>query len=704
MAHEKVNNTNPNIVRINQLLHGYDAGHHLLAGSIKPDKQSAKTLLAFSDLSGGGMLPGTMGYLTGYPLPQMNAYAFARTWLAPELSRPGCVWTHTLLIDFADLAIIRNMSLLTLFRRPSNLENKLIYDQPLSIENGSRELNNEVIPLNVIITIIEAIYKSPEDSVTVYSQKDIPIEKIVMALWLQQWPKLRRNFRFCTWAPSDRSRKGERFDLQFTPEKRYSYRVKQGINEGLWVDLRVPSPSSLEDWVTVVAKDAISRDHSSVLRQFYWRYGSEVESNRAALKPLTLICQALESNSKVDLPTAIVAIESIQPAIPGLTQRVMQKIIELSHQTTVIPDVVIKFLIQNLSFLDRQTTTDSISKIADIIWKNAPNSIWPLFHSKSTVEQSIATMAAKFMKPTEAFIGADGDVDLFCAALKANPHLAASSLVWDAPAPFPTRAANILISQNNKDKSTLYAMLEAVGEDVSKFGFDTFGQSAINAAIEYFESDNTQKHYRAKQWLVAAKQYPNYLLTAVAQGIVHKIKTLALIASLVSYHTPPVSPSGRDEWAHALTFIQGNLSGDTAFSFYAFLLGRALSGSSPEPGPLICASFDKIHNDLLRSRSEKNAWAKLERELPEVSWWNNWDRAQRVRLGVIEACIDAQVSPKYFLEITKSDKVFKKLVDIAIFSLKGREYLKSVSSWAGESNIENTYNRRKLIATSLRRY
>ncbi len=308
------------------------------------------------------------------------------------------------------------------------------------------------------------------------------------------------------------------------------------------------------------------------------------------------------------------------------------------------------------------------------------------------------------MNSSEAFIGANGDVDLFCAALKANPHLASSSLVWDAPAPFPTRTANILISLNYKDKSTLYAMLEAAGADVPKFGLNIVGQSAVDAAVAYFESENTLKHYRAKQWLVTAKQRPEYLLMAVDQGIVHKIKTLALIASLVSYRTPPVSPHGRDEWAYALTYIPGKLRGDTAFSFYAFLLGRALSGSSPEPGPLICSSFDKIHNDLLRSRSEKNAWAELERELPEVSWWNNWDRAQRVRLGVVEACIEAQVPPKYFFEITKSDKIFKRLVDIAKFSSEGREYLKSVSSWAGESKFENTYNRRKLIETSLRRY
>ena len=45
------------------------------------------------------MVPGFESYLTAYPLPRSSLVAFARTWTAPEMPRPGCVWTHTLLIE-----------------------------------------------------------------------------------------------------------------------------------------------------------------------------------------------------------------------------------------------------------------------------------------------------------------------------------------------------------------------------------------------------------------------------------------------------------------------------------------------------------------------------------------------------------------------------------------------------------------------------
>ena len=44
------------------------------------------------------------GYLTGFPLGEEGAYALIRTWPAPEVERPGSVWSHVLLIDFSELA------------------------------------------------------------------------------------------------------------------------------------------------------------------------------------------------------------------------------------------------------------------------------------------------------------------------------------------------------------------------------------------------------------------------------------------------------------------------------------------------------------------------------------------------------------------------------------------------------------------------
>lgn len=90
-------------IEVNQAVHGYQEGHRLLCSSTLVDQKDSKTMVIMSDASGPGSTIPDSGYITGYPLANSGIYAFARTWAATEKNRPGCVWTHTLLIDFGKI-------------------------------------------------------------------------------------------------------------------------------------------------------------------------------------------------------------------------------------------------------------------------------------------------------------------------------------------------------------------------------------------------------------------------------------------------------------------------------------------------------------------------------------------------------------------------------------------------------------------------
>src|SRR4051812_19331555 len=83
---------------IHHAIHGYRDGHRLLSSSLPLGADSSRAMLVLSDMSGPSMHPGFDEYLTGYPLPGSEFFVFAKTWYAPEMQRPGCVWTHSLLI------------------------------------------------------------------------------------------------------------------------------------------------------------------------------------------------------------------------------------------------------------------------------------------------------------------------------------------------------------------------------------------------------------------------------------------------------------------------------------------------------------------------------------------------------------------------------------------------------------------------------
>src|SRR5690242_16685500 len=101
-----------NGIRIDQALFGYREGHRLLQVSRRLSSVAERTLLILTDMSGPRTVEGFEEYVSGYPLVGENCYAVVKTWYAPEMERPGCVWSHVLLIANSDLSFIRDISVL----------------------------------------------------------------------------------------------------------------------------------------------------------------------------------------------------------------------------------------------------------------------------------------------------------------------------------------------------------------------------------------------------------------------------------------------------------------------------------------------------------------------------------------------------------------------------------------------------------------
>lgn len=121
------------------MLHGYDHGHNYIQGSIVLDSSHDMNKIAMlSDWS--EYVNGVdYSYLTFYSLDESNYYVVAKTWYASEMSRPGCVWTHSLLICKDDLANISDFLLLQeYFVHPAfvaDYSKKIIYDDALGVQH-----------------------------------------------------------------------------------------------------------------------------------------------------------------------------------------------------------------------------------------------------------------------------------------------------------------------------------------------------------------------------------------------------------------------------------------------------------------------------------------------------------------------------------------------------------------------------------------
>ena len=212
-------------ITLHQCLHGYSSGHRLISTSIELDREPQKLMLDLSDISGTPVDSNFNNCITGYPLPNEQFYVIAKTWYAKEMERPGCVWTHSLVIPTKHLSEITDAEILiNTFIRPASAKSFNIYSKQLSIKQNELSQNNLVYnsasESNEQIEILNNLYNPNEESHVVFpGNSSKRYEQFFVNIWIQQWPKLKSKFKFCTGALSLRRWYDEHFDLQVTHRK-----------------------------------------------------------------------------------------------------------------------------------------------------------------------------------------------------------------------------------------------------------------------------------------------------------------------------------------------------------------------------------------------------------------------------------------------------------------------------------------------------
>ena len=375
---------------LHQALHGYADGHHQLALSTSLKPRDQKRLLALSDISGTSVGIGTAGYLTGYPLSESGFFALGRTWLASEMVRPGCVWTHTLLIDFTDLAGLETLTgLLGMFRRPPGASAAQEYAKPATlVTSGHGHVSASAE--SWARQVMAGLYGTPRRRVVVGHFGD-EVDDTVLALWSQQWPRLRRSFRFCTFATSDRSTDGDSFDLQVVPQSSRSVRTR--FSDA--VDAET-GPPSCGRWLDDSVQDLLHPDGSG-LRAFFRRLGADVVAGREAFRPLCRLHRAMTGShgQPSSLGDAIVVLEDelganqARVAWATVAKAALERLDTLDEQS-------FNFLWDNLDLVDTDTLVCGAAELGKLAWQREPKKLIPVLDDEGpfrvVVERTLAVL------------------------------------------------------------------------------------------------------------------------------------------------------------------------------------------------------------------------------------------------------------------------------------------------------------------------
>lgn len=345
---------------MHQLVHGYEKGHSLLAGSCSLPKSALEIVTEQSDLSGplpsGVSIP---SYLTAYPVPNTDFYALGRTWPDTHAPRSGCVITHTLLIpndawgtaetpgDYLGLHRRPDRKFLETFKQELVLPEDVADDSKLNwlTSPESDEFVNKVFSEG-LRSIIWFDCEAPD--------------LLVMVLASLLWPSLRASLYANTFSLHPHAKVKSDLQLHFAPRSAQSYFSR--VPKQCHMNRRPPGNRSEfeKEWTSDLSEDLrAGRPRHSYLVGLK-QYGHLLGRDPSAVRSLFALCDL--SDRLQHTPTAAIGILDIIDSLePVAMLAVNEKQIALEAALSAAMKVDVPTSLRCLSLIDKRLRRPSFA-------------------------------------------------------------------------------------------------------------------------------------------------------------------------------------------------------------------------------------------------------------------------------------------------------------------------------------------------------
>lgn len=680
-------------ITIHQTLHGYSAGHREIAASTPLESSDVKLMLVLSDISGPGTRIEESGYLTGYPLVEQGAYALACTWPATEMSRPGCVWTHSILVDFTDLAGLPSLGGLTsLFRRPRgsrflDYKRSLMFrPEPSSfvLKGQDNEWSRQ---------LLAGLYGEPSSCVIASPPRGVSVEQVILAIWSQQWPRLRRTFRFCTMAIRDRSSEGNRFDLQILPST-FDQGVKRRFPDALDAGAE---RLNWEPWLNEAVIDLEQPDVSG-LRTHLRRAGGDGGTGRWSFQPLCQLHRVLnELGSRSEAVGEAIAL--LQGDLSSIRIRNLRATVAnvLIGKGGELEDDSLEFLLRHLDLLRADDLSEAAEWIGRAIWRREPNGLVRMLEGIDKLR--VVPKRTFESLPIDELIEGLGRVPSIAqAVLTFRSDLLAEPAFWEHRLEIEDDAFAVLARLGEMRARAVIALVEAQREDLAARVADERGPLVVLNAVEAILRMDPERK-ALERWISVATRDP----AVVSQFLtVDSGKPSSLLVAIARELSPSSVPNevGEDPWLIAARSAFGLVSEHSTSYLNAYLLSRALGPSSRSAAELAQLGFESTYKAAALDRLDDEAWQLLDPVLAPAKLWDGWDKCRRITVGVVHLFVHQNLDPRVFAQLATDDKLFKNVARTAARNSRGRQYLKRVLD-AMKAESKKKFSRRTRLIENL---
>lgn len=684
---------NTHSVSVHQLLHGYDGGHKLLAASRELPPAVARKILVQSDLSGSIPPKAFETYLTGYPLREISMYAFARTWYAPEMPRPGCVWTHTLLIEARDVARLPSLSsLLESFVRPQTGEYD-IFQTPIqcTVIEPAFEKNIQTSDCEDLLRLFYGAESTP--IVMGGNEQDI-YETLFTELWAQLWPQARLTFTFSTGSLSARKFDSRPFDVQLAPASAMREVVRAS---GAVVAQRDVRPAELGPGMQALVADFVSHGLLG-LRQFL-ADNSDASLTRMNASHAAMLHDLLTGSGTLEEADAQELLQTVADSFPGTEQaETLKRRCLAAIERSTIPQVdswiIIQLATKDYGNAFASPAIGLSERMTRLIAQNPSAGLDVLLSLSARPLNQFGEQIALAIISTQS----EEQILTFLryhprfvtSFVKMRPTLAAKSEFWttlDAhsheileavAATKETAAAHL----NEIFSALFHAQLD---REANHF-FSLFGPAAVAAV---FAQRGPYPVHSRNRWTdaLAAK-------AELVEAFLNQAETITpeILAGVAACYSPARAANQAfplDHWLAALAAWQPRFAphlGSTVETC-SFSLALAFRLDGTKAAELCRLSFQNAHAAAANQTMPYSAWRMLESVVPHISWLKDWDRCERMRRALIQRFTNNVWPLEYMFRILYQSDTFREFAKTAVYLTEGRHLLHRVATVIQDGNL-----------------
>jgi len=638
------------VINLQQCLHGYERGHRLLASSVELPHAQADAMLDLTDLSGPREAVGFEAYLTGYPLVGTEYYVLAKTWLAYEMSRPGCVWTHSLLVSKGALADVSATSLNLAFRRP-NVGDYARYKSPIELVPSERWSSGSA---PFASKVLAALYLSAFSVWLPWSDSS-SCESAILALWDQQWPSLRSAFAFSTGSFSPRQVNGRPLDLQVLPVTQLAAWSRQEHATNALEMAELP-------WSKRAAHDLESPGR---LRRFLWEAGVGGRERYA------LLVEAVTATEQGDLISGFRTLDMANLSSSRLA-RAKRALLQIA------PDLedadLLRLIVQDELGSSPLPGGRRISTVVKHLLETEPSVAIRL--AQQAIERPESPGAQRFLQSLAASFAVsdlpymrDSDLPIFLALLRSRPSLAAAPALWMTSADVQQMIVGTIRPSTRDAEKITRAIVQAGSDPGFVWAANAWPAHVVRAVLDAAEAGRLNPGIRDAATRLAAR-HPSEVLQWARGRAAPGAGSLEFVADSSTISTA-MHFAAVDSWLQWA--VDESPKSDRA---WGLLFGLALNWRGEAARALLAHSFRRLHDLAARSWLSDRSWSLIDDQVPHIGVFWDWDRCERLRRAVTSKFVEEKWDPAGLVDFAYSSEVDRDLTAAFREVKSGREFLK----------------------------